>query len=47
MPAAQVYRRAGILDEALALASARLMPGDPLLAELHEHEATTLEVLLC
>ena len=31
LPLRQVYRRAGLLREALALAAARLLPGHPLL----------------
>ncbi|KAL4424453.1 hypothetical protein ABPG77_006391 [Micractinium sp. CCAP 211/92] len=40
--AVQVYQRAGLLREAVALATARLLPGHPLLQELHAAYAEQL-----
>eukprot|EP00951_Prasinocladus_malaysianus_P017446 scaffold137590_cov34-Prasinocladus_malaysianus.AAC.1 len=43
--AVRTYRRAGLLVDAISLASSRLMSCDPLLMELHALQAAALEVI--
>eukprot|EP00898_Chlorokybus_atmophyticus_P004873 jgi/Chlat1/5387/Chrsp35S05218 len=41
--AVNVYRRAGLFRDALAVAAARLLPADPLVAQVHQEQAADFE----